>query len=206
LVFAIDDWDQEASDWAAEHTPIFGSQDNARKASDDLLSILMAEVLVTALTTPSGADPQQWTIAKAKGLAVEFGAIGVTGLTTEGIKEGVGRDRPNDGDEKSFPSGHSSGAFATATLSNRNLDSINLPKGVCRTFQIGNLGLASAVAWARVEGKYHYPSDVLAGAALGHFLSAFIYNAFMNPPENSPINMAITPLDGGGALSVAFRF
>lgn len=137
---------------------------------------------------------------------MEFGAIGVTGLTIEGIKERVGRDRPNDGDEKSFPSGHSSGAFAAATLSNRNLDSIDMSRGWRQACQIGNLGLAGAVAWARVEGKKHYPSDVLAGAALGHFLSAFIHDAFMNLPEDSPIDVAITPLEGGGIVQVAFRF
>ena len=206
LVFGIGDWDREASDWATEHTPIFGSQEDAEQASDDLWSILKAELLVTALATPSGDDPQQWAVTKAKGLAVEYGAIAVNGYATDWIKEGVGRQRPNGDDYKSFPSGHVSSSFAHATLSNRNFDSIDMPKGIRRACQIGNVALAGTVAWARVEGKAHYPSDVLAAAALGHFLSAFIYDAFMNLPENSPIDVAITPLDGGGALSVAFRF
>ena len=206
LVFAIDDWDQKVSDWAADHTPVFGSQDNARRASDDLLWVLTVEVPVTALATPSGDDAGQWALAKAKGLAVEYGALGVNGLTGEWLKDAAGRDRPNGGAGTSFPSGHSSGSFATATLSNRNLDSINMPNAMRRTFQIGNLGLAGAVAWARVEGKAHYPADVLAGAALGHFLTAFIYDAFMNLPDNSRVELAITPLDGGGAVSVGFRF
>jgi len=206
LVFRIDDWDHKASDWASEHTPIFGSQDGARKASDDLLLGLSAEVPVTALATPSGDDPKEWATAKAKGLAVEGGAAGVNGLTTELLKGAVGRERPNGENNKSFPSGHGSGSFAAVALSNRNLDSIDMSPDVRRVCQIGNVGLASAVAWARVEGKVHYPSDVLAGAALGHFFAAFIYDAFMNLPKDSPVEVAITPLDGGGAVSVAFRF
>ena len=206
LVFAIDDWDQKASHWATEHTPIFGSQEDALQASDDLWSVLKAEMLVTALATPSGDDPQQWAIAKAKGLAVEYGAIAANGFTTEWLKDGIGRERPNGTDRKSFPSGHASSSFAHVTLSNRNLDSIDMPKAVRRAFQIGNLGLAGTVAWARVEGKAHYPSDVLAGAALGHFLTAFIYDAFMNLPEDTKIDLAIAPLDGGATINLAWRF
>jgi len=57
-----------------------------------------------------------------------------------------------------------------------------------------------------VEGKAHYPSDVLAGAALGHFLTAFIYDAFMNLPEDSKVDVAIAPLDGGATINLAWRF
>ena len=39
-VFAIDDWDAKTSSWAAEHTPIFGSQESAENASGDLLNVL----------------------------------------------------------------------------------------------------------------------------------------------------------------------
>ena len=206
LVFTVGDWDQKVSDWATEHTPIFGSQDGARQASDNLLWFLAAETPVTALATPSGDSPQEWAMAKATGLAVEYVALGINGFATDELKDAAHRERPNGANHKSFPSGHSSGAFAGATLSNRNLDSIDMPKGVRRACEIANLGLASAVAWARVEGKAHYPADVLAGAALGHFLTAFIYDAFMNLPEDNPVDVAVMPLDGGAAVSLAFRF
>jgi hypothetical protein len=206
LVFTIDQWDYKVSHWASEHTPIFGSQEDALQASDDLWSFLETEMPVTALATPSGDNPQEWVIAKAKGLVVEYGAIGTNGYATEWLKDGAGRKRPNGKDHQSFPSGHSSSSFAHATLSNRNLDSIDMPGGLRQALQIGNLGLAGTVAWARVEGKAHYPSDVLAGAALGHFLTAFIYDAFMNLPKDSRLDVAISPTDGGATMQVAIRF
>jgi hypothetical protein len=206
LVFAIDDWDQKVSDWAAEHHPIFGSQEDALDASDDLWYILKAELPITALATPSGDDPQEWAVAKVRGLVVEYGAIAANGYTTQWLKDGIGRQRPNGQDRESFPSGHSSSSFAHATLSNHNLDSIDMPTGVRRACQISNLALAGTVAWARVEGKAHYPSDVLAGAALGHFLTTFIYKAFMNLPEDSPIDVAFLPVEGGASMNLVYSF
>src|SRR5919106_962014 len=35
-VFQVDDWDRRTSDWAREHTPVFGSQQSAEDWSDDL--------------------------------------------------------------------------------------------------------------------------------------------------------------------------
>ena len=205
LVFAIDDWDQKVSDWAAEHTPVFGSQEDAIQMSDDLWSLLQAEVPLTALITPSGSDPETWALAKARGLIVEYSAIAVNGLGTDRLKQGTDRLRPDGRDHRSFPSGHASSSFAHATLSNRNLDSISMPQAWRRACQINNLALAGTVAWARVEGKAHYPSDVLAGAALGHFLAAFIHDAFMNLPKDSPIDVTIAPLEDGVTLQVVLH-
>jgi hypothetical protein len=158
---------------------------------------------VTALMTPSGDNPQDWVMAKAKGLVVEHGAIKANDYATDWLKDEVGRERPSGKDHRSFPSGHSSSSFAHATLSNRNLDSIDMPGLARQALQVGNLGLAGTV---RVEGKAHYPSDVLAGAALGHFLTAFIYDAFMNLPDDSSPDMAISLVGGGAMVDLAWRF
>ncbi len=209
LAFTIDHWDQHVSDWAIEHTPIFGSEGGASDASDALLMALTAETVVTALATPSGHDFKQWADDKLKGLAVEVGALGVNCMGTDALKSWIGRPRPT-GEGKSFPSGHASGAFGTATLSNLNLNSIDMPGLVRQAIQIGNLGLASGVSWARVEGKHHYPSDVLAAAALGHFITAFIHNAFLDRPDKSPVknpvDVTFTPFRGGVALGLSFQF
>lgn len=205
-VFAIDDFDEKASDWATKHTPLFGSENGARKASDDLASFLAAETLVTALATPSGNEAAPWASAKMKGLAVEGTAIGITQSLTGVLKEAFVRDRPDGSNDNSFPSLHSSTAFACATLSNRNLDSIDLPAGMRPVFQSGNLVIASGVAWARIEGRKHYPSDVLFGAALGHFLTAFIHDAFLNLPDDDRVELAVGPLDTGAGIHLAVRF
>jgi membrane-associated phospholipid phosphatase len=121
------------------------------------------------------------------------------------IKDATDRKRP-DGGGKSFPSGHASEAFSSATLANRNLDSIPLPEEVRLPLQVGNILLATSTAWARVEGQNHYPSDVLVGAALGHFLSASVHNVFLGLPENKRFGFVISPLKGGGEVELYFTF
>jgi hypothetical protein len=206
LVFAVDDFDEKVSNWATEHNPIFGSESAARNASDSLQWILHGEALVTAIATPSGDDPTHWTTSKMKGIMIEAAAQGVTGGATELLKNATNRSRPNGAGRKSFPSGHSSSAFSSATLANRNLNSISLPDEMRLPLQAGNILLATSVAWARVEGRKHYPSDVLAGAALGHFLSAFIHDAFLGLPEDKRFGLVIFPLKGGATAELSFAF
>ena len=76
---------------------------------------------------------------------------------TAGIKLSARRHRP-DGDEFSFPSGHSSVTFATATVLQRNF---GWKAGVPA------YAVASYVAASRVQMKRHFFSDVAFGAAIG---------------------------------------
>jgi len=206
LAFGIDDFDEKVSDWAVKYNPVFGSEDNARDASDYLRAVLQAEAAITALTTPSGDVPEQWMVSKAKGFGVELAAIGSVGGLTDLLKDSTGRTRPDGSSDRSFPSSHTSGAFSYMTLVNRNIDSIDMPLALKPPLKIGNYLLASGVGWARVEGRRHYPSDVLAGAALGHFLTAFIHDAFMNLPEVGNADVVVFPVKRGAGMALVFRF
>lgn len=206
LIFAVDDFDEEVSDWATKHNPIFGSQKAAKKASDYLAGTIHAEAFVTVLATPSGEDPKDWASFKIKGLGVELAAFGATEGTTILLKSTISRTRPDRSDDESFPSSHSSGAFASATLANRNLTSISLPNDIRLPLQIGNILLATSVAWSRVEAQEHFPSDVLAGAALGHFFSAFIHDTFLRLPEEKRFGSVMLPLKGGAMVTLYFGF
>jgi hypothetical protein len=206
LAFGIDDFDEKVSDWAVKHNPVFGSESDARDASDDLRTVLQVEAAITVLATPSGDVPEQWMASKVKGLGVELAAIGVTSGLTDLLKDTTGRTRPDERSDRSFPSSHASGAFSYMTLANRNIDSIDMPRELKPPLKIGNYLLASGVVWARVEGQRHYPSDVLAGAALGHFLTAFIHDAFMNLPEDGNTDLIVFPVRSGVGAALAFRF
>jgi membrane-associated phospholipid phosphatase len=140
-----------------------------------------------------------------KGVSVELGADLVTVGTTSLLKVATGRERP-DGDGKSFPSGHVSAAFSSATLANRNLNQIKMEEGLRLPLQIGNLFLATSVAWSRVEAGKHFPSDVLAGAALGHFLSAFIHDAFMGLPRDNRLSFDVLPSKHGVMIGLSYAF
>jgi hypothetical protein len=206
LVFSIDDFDERVSDWAVKHNPIFGSEEGADNASDYLNSVLEMEVCGTALMAPSGDTPEVWLPSKLKGVVVEAGAVWATAGLTDMFKSAAGRTRPDGSDDKSFPSGHTSHAFSCATLANRNLESIDFLDGIRPMLQVGNTALAAGVAWARVEAGKHYPSDVLAGAALGHFLTAFLHDAFFNLPEDGSVDFSVYPMKGGAGLELCFRF
>ena len=206
VVFGVDDFDERVSDWAVKHTPIFGSPMDARDASDDLKAALEIEAVITAIATPSGENFDEWIVSKARGAGVELLAAGATDNITSWLKDGTNRTRPDNTSDRSFPSAHASEAFAFATLANRNLDSIHMGPTLTPAIKAGNLVIASGVAWARVEARRHYPSDVLAGAALAHFLTAFIHDAFLNLSEDDDVDFTVLPVEGGAAVGLSLRF
>jgi membrane-associated phospholipid phosphatase len=205
VVGTVDHWDRKVSDWATTHHPLFGSGDAARSAADAGLYFLDAEAFGTALATPSDDDPTEWGLWKAKGVGVELTAELATAGMTSVLKDATNRPRPS-GTGQSFPSGHASGAFSSATLANLNWNSLAVPSAVRLPAQISNVLLATGVGWARVEADAHYPSDVLAGAALGYFLSAFIHDAFMGLPPDNKFQFYVLPSKHGATVGVSLGF
>jgi membrane-associated phospholipid phosphatase len=205
ILSSLDSYDEKVNSWATGRTPIFGSMDSASRAANYLLGILQAEVVLTALATPSGEDSEEWVYSKAKGLSVELGAELVTAGVTEGLKNVTDRERPSGGDN-SFPSGHSSAAFTNAVLANRNLQYLSMSDNLRIALEVGNYVLASATAWARVEANAHWLSDVFAGAAIGYFFGAFLHDGFMGLPEEEPVQVKVVPMHGGAMLAFTFPF
>jgi hypothetical protein len=66
------------------------------------------------------------------------------------------------------------------------------------------VGEAALSAWSRLEARAHYPSDVLAGVALGYYISAFIHDSFMG--LGSDVAVQVQPSADGVQASVAVRF
>lgn len=94
----------------------------------------------------------------------------VSSIVTQGTKHIVNRPRPfekysfivkrdDESGGSSFPSGHTSSAFCTAT---------SLALRYRKWYVIAPAYLfATSVGWARIYQGVHYPSDVLAGALVG---------------------------------------
>ena len=89
-----------------------------------------------------------------------------TGVTVWGLKEIFGRKRPLDDvlDSPAFPSGHTTSAFASATLLGSRYPKLRIP------FYIG----AGLVGVTRIYLGRHYASDVIAGAALGTVIRVLV--------------------------------
>lgn len=82
----------------------------------------------------------------------------VNGITTEGLKYLVKKERPNGTNFKSFPSGHTSITFQSAAFIQKRYGwKVGIPAYI----------LAGYTGYSRIESKNHYFIDVLAGAAIG---------------------------------------
>ena len=79
-------------------------------------------------------------------------------ILIEPLKFAVRRERPDGSNHQSFPSGHASVTFATATVIERHLG--------WRKSLLG-YAIASYVAMSRIHDNRHYLSDVIFGAAVG---------------------------------------
>lgn len=128
-------------------------------------------------------------------------SFAVTAALTSSLKLLVGRHRPGGGTH-SFPSGHTSAAFAAATLIDANAGG---------AVGVSSYGLAALTGYSRMDAKRHYPSDVLAGAAIG-ILSAQVmdYLHWGNGREAHGIagglRLEVEQLDRGAMVGLSFDY
>jgi membrane-associated phospholipid phosphatase len=121
-------------------------------------------------------------------------ALCVNAFTTTALKLAFKRDRPfvtypyldkqADAGSYSFPSGHTSSAFAFATSL-----SLAFPKW----YVIAPAYLyASAAGYSRMHLGVHYPSDVLAGAIVGTgsaLLSHYLHRKFVKSRKRNALRL-----------------
>ncbi|HEX9773270.1 MAG TPA: phosphatase PAP2 family protein [Steroidobacteraceae bacterium] len=204
-VFQIDNWDRRASDWAREHTPVFGSQHDAERWSDDLRDASVVAHWATMLATPGGDDPQRWLLSKAKGALVDAAAVASTVAVTRGLKTTFDRERPNGTEDESFPSGHTSSSAVHTRLASRNLRWIEMSTAMRRTLDVGLTGLTLGTSWARIEAGFHFPSDTLFSMALGNFVASFVNDAFLGAGPRG-VTLGLRSIPDGAMLSWQVAF
>lgn len=126
-------------------------------------------------------------------------ALAVTGVATHALKLGVRRERPDQSDQKSFPSGHTSTAFALAAVVDEFYD---------WRWSAPLWGLASITAISRVADNRHWLSDTIAGATLGAMVGhAFsrahkpeLDGAYVERRRKPTWHVWLEPRDGDGRV------
>jgi len=108
------------------------------------------------------------------------------------LKGTINKERPNGDCCESFPSGHTSAAFAGAMF-------INNRYGF--KFGIPSILLASFVGYSRVYAKKHYWEDVLAGALIS-VISSIFYTTNRNT-NNENVSFFFHPLNN--QISISFK-
>lgn len=119
-------------------------------------------------------------------------ALVLTSLTHITMAGLIQRNRPTGRNYLSFPSGHSSSSFATAS---------SLAYSYGWKVGVPAYAAASFVAISRVNENIHWLSDVVAGAALGIYWGHA--SATVNP-HNKKSDLTIMPLptEDGGMISM----
>jgi len=162
---------------------------NRNKSLDKGFQFLSNSVSPISISTPillysAGIIHQNKTL-KEKALYIGEATIAAAIISTS-LKYSIDRERPfekypneiekaSDAGSPSFPSGHTSSAFSTATSL-----SIAFPKWYVI---VPSYAWASSVAYSRMHLGVHYPSDVLAGAIIGSgsaYLTYYLNKKLLN--------------------------
>ncbi len=124
-----------------------------------------------------------------------FVATGVNFLYTKAFKMAVDRTRPDQSNQDSFPSGHTSNGFAWATVLDHHY---GWKLGVPTYIVAGFIGVT------RVDRGSHFFSDVVAGAALGFIAGRTITR--VNGKRTDGPQLSVMPIVGpSGQRGLALR-
>jgi hypothetical protein len=179
----IQDRRTDTLDQIAETFEPFGSQYAA--------GVLAAYALVGAFADKPGARQ-----AAVDGIV---SSIITSGMIVPALKSITGRSRPNTHEGasdfhpfnggQSFPSGHTAAAFTIAT---------SIAQNTSRPWVKGtSYGVASLVAYSRVESDAHWLSDVTASAFIGIAVAKRVANAHEHGPE-----LVVTSLGPSDVLGI----
>lgn len=194
----IHHWSREQQNSSLERTASFFSA----FGNGAFLGGLSAALYLSGELTDS-----QW-LRKTALLSLE--SLGTSAVIVLSIKFITGRARPQSGKSRdtyrpfstaanfsSFPSGHSSSAFAVATVIASESDILII--------DVFSYFLASMVALSRVQNNKHWASDVFIGSSIGYFIGKKISSLHKDRKKGKlKVGWQWSPNSQGFTLSYSF--
>ena len=182
-------WDEEVR----ESAQTYDWGDTLETGAGPIWSSVFVAGMFTAGRISHGPRFRAMTYDMLDAAVVNFGY-------TELVKVAVGRERPNGQDNKSFPSGHTSNAFALAAVAERHYGwKLGVPAYL----------VAGLVGASRIEQDKHYLSDVVAGATLGYIVGRTVVRVNNRPlGEARGPSLSVAPIVGRRTrgLRIAFSY
>jgi hypothetical protein len=146
-----------------------GDGDGFAQAASDAIGpfLILGELALLG----DGRDGEDEAIVGAK-------AALATAVITQALKTATRERRPNSDARDSFPSGHTSSAFAMATVLAEYEPAYRWPA----------YGVAATIGWSRVKTENHHWHDVVAGAALGYFVARYFVD---EREDDAPVGFSL---------------
>lgn len=160
----------------------FSQEQPIKRSGDALLFAFPAVAFGTTLIKKDTEGTWQFT----KGFLLNL-------TITAGIKYTISKERPDGSNDNSFPSGHTSITFQSATF---------LQKRYGWKYGIPAYILASYTGFSRIYIDKHDLVDVLAGAAIG-ICSSYL---FTTPYQQEHMELTFNTGDGNYLLGFRYKF
>ena len=183
-----------------KHKALFSHKDEVHKWNDYAVggAPLAATWLLKAAGVNSRSKTERMLTANAMALGISFGA-------SQLLKHTVSETRPDMSDDHSFPSGHATLAFASATILSREYGYLS------PWITVGGYATATGTQLLRMQHNRHWINDLYTGAGIGmvgtnlaYFLTDKIFGADgINRPEvrMKDLNRAMRFMNGTSGLS-----
>jgi hypothetical protein len=157
-------FDEEIKDYGEDH-----SIDSGTEFAANALQVILPATAVT-ISGFAWAHGDQ-----GRNFEVAAETLGGVVIVQQILANVISRDRPDHDEHTSFPSGHTSWAFAASTLIVRDIHDTD-----DHSFHAVDLLIyvpAMFSAWERIVIDKHWASDIAAGAFLGVFFTNWVWDA-----------------------------
>jgi membrane-associated phospholipid phosphatase len=191
-------WDDEGKKYFAQHPhPDFGK----------LGSKLGGSVAVAGLTVGAFSASRIRGGDRFRASTYDISqAIIVNQVWTQALKMTIRRQRPDESNRVSFPSGHASNAFCAATVIARHYPRLAVP----------GYGVATYIAVSRMAANKHHFSDIVAGGGFGYGVGRLVTRRNSRDPDQpkgappTATGLSVLPDGGpsgdGAGVRVVFAF